>query len=424
MSGASGGQSGRMPAGFHALTHAGYRLYFIGMLLRGTAVWMQLIGLPWLAVELGASPFELGVVTAAQTLPFLAIAPVGGVIADRVNRGRVLMLAQVGVFLQSSVMVSLILSDTATIPILVVMGAISGTLIAFELPVRQTYLVDLVPPDDVTSAVSLHSTAFNTTRFVGPGLAGILIATIGVEAVFATAALFALGVALTIAIGERSKPHTRPPATSDLSIRNAFVEGAKYAARDPQIRTALLFVAAASIFAIQAFQTLAPLFVSEVLGLQGGAFGAFMAAWGGGAVVAAYVVTLLAHGDRRRWLFGGAAALSVLLAVLSQTTWPPLAFVLAALLGAGQITLVTNALVSVQFAVTDALRGRVLGFYTTLYQGTSPIGALFAGLLASVVGVQMAMLGGAIALGIAVLVALIAVRSRGPVEARSTLPPT
>ena len=87
MSGASGGQSGRMPAGFHALTHAGYRLYFIGMLLRGTAVWMQLIGLPWLAVELGATPFELGVVTAAQTLPFLAIAPVGGVIADRVNRG-------------------------------------------------------------------------------------------------------------------------------------------------------------------------------------------------------------------------------------------------------------------------------------------------------------------------------------------------
>ena len=412
MSEASGAKSGRLPAGFHALTHWGYRLYFIGMLLRGTAVWMQLIGLPWLAVELGASPFQLGVVTAAQTLPFLAIAPVGGVVADRVNRARVLMLSQIGVFVQSSVMVGLILSDSATIPILVVMGAISGTLIAFELPVRQTYLVDLVPPDDVTSAVSLHSTAFNTTRFIGPGLAGILIATIGVQAVFATAAVFALGVALTIAIGERSKPHARPPRTSELGIRRAFVEGARYASGNPTIRTALLFVAAASIFAIQAFQTLAPLFVSDVLGLQGGAFGAYMAAWGGGAVVAAYAITLLAHGDRRRWLFGGATALAVLLAILSRTTWPPLAFALAALLGAGQIALVTNALVSVQFAVTDELRGRVLGFYTTLYQGTSPIGALFAGLLASVVGVQNAMLGGAIALGVTVLLAAFLTRSR------------
>ena len=411
MSEASGAKPGRMPAGFHALTHPGYRLYFVGMLLRGTAVWMQLIGLPWLAVELGATPFELGVVTAAQTLPFLAIAPVGGVIADRVNRARVLTLAQIGVFLQSIAMVGLIVSDSATIPILVVMGAISGTLIAFELPVRQTYLVDLVPPADVTSAVSLHSTAFNTTRFVGPGIAGILIATIGVQAVFATAAVFALGVAVTILLGERSKPHQRPPATSHESIRKEFIEGARYAAGHAQIRTALLFVAAASIFAIQAFQTLAPLFVSEVLGLQGGAYGAYMAAWGAGAVVAAYVVTLLAHGDRRRWLFGGATALAILLAILSRTTWPPLAFALAALLGAGQIALVTNALVSVQYAVTDALRGRVLGFYTTLYQGTSPIGALFAGVLASVVGVQNAMLGGAAALGLAILVALIAGRT-------------
>ncbi len=177
-----------MPAGFRALDHYGYRLYFIGMLLRGTAVWMQLIGLPWYAVELGATPFELGLVTAIQTLPFLLIAPIGGVFADRVDRALVLQLAQIGVFIQSTVMVGLIVSGAGTIPIIVFMGGISGTLIAIELPVRQTYLVDLVPPEDVTSAVSLHSTAFNTTRFVGPGIAGILIATVGVQAVFATAA--------------------------------------------------------------------------------------------------------------------------------------------------------------------------------------------------------------------------------------------
>jgi MFS family permease len=402
----------RLPAGFRALVHPGYRLYFVGMLLRGTAVWMQLIGLPWYAVELGAGPLEVGIVSASQSLPFLFIAPLGGVIADRVERARVLIAAQAGVFLQSMVVVGLILTHSGSIPILALAGLVSGTLIAFELPVRQAYLTDLVPPEDVTSAVSLHSTAFNTTRFIGPGFAGILIAVLGVASVFATAGIFALTVAASVVIGERSKPHARVVIPTDLSIRESFVEGARFAAGEPRIRTALLFVAAGSIFGIQAFQTLAPLFVVDTLGLDGGAYGAYMAVWGAGAVVTAYVITLVASGDRRTWLFSGATALAILLAVLSRTESAPMAFILAGLLGAGQISLVTNALVTVQSAVPDALRGRVLGFYTTLYQGSAPIGAILAGTLASVVGVRMAMLAGAAALGAAVVIGLIAAGRR------------
>jgi MFS family permease len=408
--------AGRLPPGFRALRYPGFRLYFVGMLLRGTAVWMQLIGLPWYAVELHASPLELGVVTAVQSLPFLIVAPIGGVIADLVERGRVLLLAQLGVFVQSAILVVLVVTGSGTIPAIAVLGAISGVLIAVELPVRQAYLGDLVPPDDVTSAVSLHSTAFNTSRFIGPGVAGILIASVGLESVFATAAVFSLGVALTVVVGERSKPYRRAISLGDLTIREAFVEGARFAAAEPRIRTALLFVAAASIFAIQAFQTLAPLFVGT-LGLDGGGYGAYMALWGGGAVVAAYLVTLLAHGDRRRWLFGGASALALLLGVLAVTTSVPLAFVLAALLGAGQIALVTNALVEVQDAVPDELRGRVLGFYTTLYQGTAPIGSILAGGLASLFDVRLAMLAGAAALGVAIAVGLVAVRAGRPAPA-------
>ena len=407
-----GARDARMPAGFRALTHPGFRLYFVGMLLRGTAVWMQLIGLPWYAVELGAGPFEVGIVTACQSLPFLFVAPLGGVIADRVDRARVLIAAQAGVVIQSTAMFGLVQSHTGTLPIIGLLGLVSGTLIAFELPVRQAYLIDLVPPEDVTSAVSLHSTAFNTTRFIGPGLAGILIASVGVGGVFATAGVFALGVGLTVALGERSKPHQRVIEHSDLSVREAFVEGARYAAGEPRIRTALLFVAAASIFGIQAFQTLAPLFIVETLKLDGGAYGAYMAVWGGGAVVTAYVVTLIASGDRRRWLFGGSAALALLLAALSFTTSAPVAFVLAGLIGAGQISLVTNALVTVQSSVPDALRGRVLGFYTTLYQGTAPIGAILTGAVAGALGVRFAMLFGAMALGISVVVGFTATRSR------------
>jgi len=409
---------GRLPAGFRAFRYRGFRLYFVGLLLRGTAVWMQLIGLPWYAVELHASPFELGAITAVQSLPFLVIAPLGGVIADLVDRGRVLLLAQLGVFVQLAILVVLVVSDSGTVLGLAALGGVSGILVAIELPVRQAYLSDLVPRDDVTSAVSLHSTAFNTTRFIGPGVAGILIATVGLAAVFATAAVFVIGVAVTIALTERSTPHRRSFERGDLSVRTAFLEGARFAAREPRVRTALLFVAAASIFAIQAFQTLAPLFVGT-LGLDGGGYGAYMALWGGGALAAAYLVTLLARGDRRRWLFGGSAALALILAALSVTTSVPLAFLLAGLLGAGQISLVTNALVEVQSAVPDELRGRVLGFYTTLYQGTGPIGAILAGGLASLFDVRVAMLAGAIALAAAILVGLVAIRASRPLGAGS-----
>jgi predicted MFS family arabinose efflux permease len=180
----------------------------------------------------------------------------------------------------------------------------------------------------------------------------------------------------------------------------------------------MAILAASGILGIQAFQTLAPLYVADVLALGGGAFGAFMSAWGAGALVAAFAVTVLARGDRIRWLIGGLVALSILLAAIAVIAWAPAAYVFAALLGFSQIAVVQNSLVTVQVASTDEVRGRVMGLFTTVLQGSNPFGALLAGILAAAFGVQGAMLVGATGLAlVAFAAAQAAPRARGPASA-------
>ncbi len=394
------------------------------MLFRGTAVWMQLITLPWAAVALGASPGTLGLIVGLQFLPTLVVSPVGGVIADRLDRGTVLISTQIGSFLQAGILSLLVASDSASLATLAIFALTFGILTAIELPVRQAYVAELVPREVMTSAVSLHATAWNTTRFIGPGLAGACIATLGVAVSFAASSLIAIGVTASMVYLERHRFHRAERIAPKGSVLESMIEGARFAVAEPRIRWALVFVVAGGILGIQSFQTLAPLYVSDSLGLGGGAFGAFMALWGGGAVVAAYVVTLLAHGDRRPWLIGGAGGLAVLLGSLSVIGSVGLAFGVVILLGFFQIALVQNALVTVQVAAPDAMRGRVMGLYTTLFQGTSPFGAFAAGWLAELFGVRGAMAIGAVALGVVVVLGAIALGriARGGSDRRERRP--
>lgn len=408
--------------GFGALSHAGFRVYFGGMLLRGTAVWMQMVSLPWLAVELGASPAELGLIAGLQFLPTLAISPFGGVLADRIDRGRVLTLTQLASVAQAIALALVAGTGAATIGLLAAFALSFGVMTAIELPVRQAYLTELVPRTDLTSAVSLHATAWNTTRFIGPGLSGLIIATLGVEACFLASAAAALSVTISIIWLERHRYHRVERSPTTGGIIESLVEGARFAAREPQIRWALLLVTAGGVLGIQVFQTLAPLYVSDALGLGGGGYGAFIALWGGGAVIASYVVTAMARGDRRPWLVGGMLGMAALLGLLAVVESPPVAFGSVIALGFCQIALAQNAMVTVQTATTDALRGRVMGLYTTLFQGTSPFGAFLAGFLGEVIGIRGSMASGALALGLVAVVGAFALRRarRGPDDPTDT----
>jgi MFS family permease len=395
----------RRPEGLVALGHRGYRLYFVSMLARGTAVWMLFIAIPWLAVERGATPLQLGIVSGCLFLPALFLSPFGGVLADRVDRLKVLLAAQVAAAAHSIILFGLVVTGNASLEVLAVFSLVFGALTAAELPVRQSFLTDLVPPEEVSSAVSLHATAWNTTRFVGPAIAGVVIATIGVAGCFAVSTVATALVALAVIRQRQFTRHQRSVPSSERSVLGALGDGIRYAARSPRIRWALLVLSAGGILGIQAFQTLAPLYVSQTLGLGGGAYGGFMAVWGAGALVGTMVVTLLGRGDRRAWVLAGAASLSGLLGVLSVTRSPAGAFAVAALLGLAQISMIQSAMITVQQATTDEFRGRVMGLYATLFQGTNPMGAVLAGGLATTVGVTGAMLAGAAGLAAVVVIA-------------------
>lgn len=386
--------------GLVALRHRGYRVYYVGMLARGIGAWMQLVAIPWLAVELRASPLELGIVTACLFASTIVIAPFGGVLADRVNRDAILVVNQLASLAHAAVLFALVATGALNIAILAVFALVFGLLVAVELPVRQAFLTELVPPEEVTSAVSLHATAWNVTRFVGPAIAGVLIGTMGVASCFVVAGIASVAAAVSQVALTRFQHHRRPRSAPTGGIFSALGAGVQFVVREQGVRWAMAILAAAGILGIQSFQTLAPLYVADVLDLGGGAFGAFITAWGGGALIAAFAVTVLARGDRARWLIGGLAAMAVLLAALSVSAWAPASYAFAALLGFAQIAVIQNSLVTVQFASTDEFRGRVMGLYTTVLQGSIPFGALLAGALAGIFGVPGAMLIGAAGLAL------------------------
>ncbi len=396
--------------GFRALRAPGFRIYFAGMLVRGLAMWMPLVAIPWLAVELGASAAEIGLVTGAFYLPTLFVGPLGGVMADRVDRRNVLVGAQLFAALLAGVVALLVSLDLQTLPIV---GAASfglGLVIAVEVPVRQAYMTELVPVRDVSSAASLHATAWNTTRLVGPVVAGVMIATVGPASPFVFAGLASLVVSLSFfwmdLYRERGRQrHDRShPILADLRAGTSFAVG------EPAVRWCLLLILAAGTLGTATFSTLAPIYARDELGVGAEGYGAFLGAAGAGALGAALLVTTFAHGDRRPWLIAGVLGIAGLVGGIALAQAPGVVFGLAFLLGAAQITLAQNALVSVHGATPDALRGRVMGLWVTIFQGSGLLGSLLSGWLADVLGVRSAMLVAALLLSGFGLVALVAIR--------------
>lgn len=365
---------------------------------------------PWLAVELGANAAQVGIVTGFFFLPTFFVGPMSGVFADRVERRNVLIASQLFSSVLSSVIFLLVVTDSQSLPILAAASFGFGLLIAIEVPVRQAFMTEMVPVGDISSAASLHATAWNSTRLLGPVLAGIMIATIGSASPFAFAAIAAFVVALSYVWMDRYREPGRQRVDRSHSVMSDLRAGASFVRHAPVVRLSLLLVWAAAMFGMATFSTLAPIYVQDELGLGADGYGAFLGASGAGALTAALLVTAFAHGDRRPWLAAGVVAMSLLVAGISLAQSKEIVFILAFLLGASQITLAQNALVSVHSATPDALRGRVMGIWVMTFQGSSLFGAILSGMLADIFDVRTAMLIGAIALGFVGSVVIAAIR--------------
>lgn len=371
---------------FRALRHRNFNLFFQGQLLSLVGTWMQKVALVWLVYRLTDSPVQLGLMTFCSQFPTFALAPLGGVLADRWDRRRLLIGLQILMLAQAAALTALTFSGDVQVWHLYFLSLVLAVASAFEIPARQAFLKDMVGREDLTNAIALNSSMFNSARIAGPAAAGLLVAWAGEGWCFAVNTLSYLAVILCLVLmtpGEnRGKPAEGP-----------LLEGFRYAWRTPGVRRLLGLLAVASLLG-SPYHSLLPVFAGdpEELGLM-------MSAAGAGALLGAITLARRRRIGGLRTLVARACAglgVSLMLFAAFPTAW------LLIPVGASMVLMMASTNTVLQSTVPDAVRGRVLSLYLMVIMGLSPLGALVAGALAARAGAPMAVaLGGAACLGAA-----------------------
>jgi MFS family permease len=339
--------------------------------------WFQQITVGWLVWEMTHSAFLLGSINGFRALPLLLLAPVGGVAADRVNRKWLLQSTAVLAFFSSAAMAVIIFAEVLEVWHLFLFTLITGVVWAFNNPVRQSIVPNLVPKFDLMNALALQSAGFNITRILGPALAGVILAHLGGAENFGLQTLAYVGVFMMVV------PMVVPAATraASASIRENLGEGMKYVWSHRTLRTQLTLAFVPTILAFP-YMALMPIFATDVYGKAESAFGIMGSAVGVGAVLGTLTLATLSNVERRGMVMMGAILLlGVSLVAFSQARSFELALFLLAVTGAAQMVYLTTNQTILQLIVPDELRGRVMGIYM-LSQGMMPLGGLLGGALA------------------------------------------
>ena len=383
-----------------ALRHRNYRLFFAGQVISTVGTWMSSIAQSWLVLQLTHNAFLLGLVLAAQFTPMLLAAPLGGVVADRFRKRRVLLATQSLFILPALVLFLLTYAQVAQFWMVLLAAVGYGCINAFDVPARQSFVIEMVGRDDLMNAIALNSSVWNAAAIAGPSLAGLLIAAVGLPLCFLLngASYLAAVCALLLMRNLPRLVGDRAPQPALKSIR----EGAAYAARDPLVGMMLIAVAAVSVFAMNRL-TLLPLFADSVLGVGPAGFGFLTAFLGAGAVAGALSIATLGRRATGRLQFWVGIAWSAALLAFSISRVFGLSAVLLLISGFMQMWFLATANTRIQKAAPDRLRGRVMSLYAQALMGLSPLGSLQSGTLAAVFGPPVAMAVGAIAAGMILL---------------------
>jgi MFS family permease len=382
-----------VPGTFRALRHRDFRLLWAGQLVSLSGTWMQSVAQGWLVLRLSDSAFLLGLVGFCSYAPVLALSLLGGVAADRLPRRRALLVTQAAAMLQATALAVLALTGTIQVWHVAVLAALLGTVTAFDIPIRQALLQDLVGREDLANAIALNSTAFNTARLLGPAAAGFLIAAWGEAACFVLNALSFFAVLLGLA-AMKAPPQAPGPAGPWLADLRA---GLGYAAASAPVRTVLLLVAVSSAFGMS-YSILMPAFARDVLGVGSTGLGLLMGASGVGSLAGALALASRRRVSRPRRVVAAAMTLfGLTLVAFSFSRSYGLSLALLAGVGASMIVQMATSNTFLQLTSPAEVRGRVVSLYTFCFVGMAPFGALLSGFLARALGVPAAVgLGGAV----------------------------
>ncbi len=387
-----------------AFRHRNYQLYFSGQLISLVGTWMQNIAQDWLILELTNSAFLLGLISAIQFLPMLLLSLVAGEVADRVPKRSLLLLAQGSMMVCALILGLLTLTGAVRYWHVLILAALLGTANAFDNPTRQSFIVEMVGRDDLMNAITLNSSMFNIARVLGPALSGLAIGQLGMAPCFLVNAASFLAVIIGLALMRLEVRPIRRPA-NNMMWQN-ILEGLNYIRRTPIILNSVLLMAMVSIFAMN-FTVLVPVLARVNLHQQAQGYGFLASALGIGALLGALLLaSISSRSPNRKLLFSGAAGLCLFQLLLALTRQFSLSFLLLFCTGASMIVFAALSNTTVQLNVEDHLRGRVMGVYSIVFLGVTPIGSLFSGSLAHVLGAPAAIAIGA-AIGLLCLIVMI-----------------
>jgi len=385
------------PAALRAFRHRNYRLFFAGQIISLSGTWMQTVAQSWLVYRLTESAVLLGAVGFASQLPVFLLAPLGGVVADRFSRHRLLIATQSASMVLALLLATLTLTGYVQVWHVFVLASLFGTINAFFIPAQSAFVVDMVGKQDLMNAIALNSSMVNGARIVGPALAGMLVAAVGEGWCFLLNGLSYVAV-LGALMRMRLSAHVRVPLVGS-PLRNV-VEGFRYVARTPPVRALLLLLGLVSLFGMP-YVVLMPIFAADILHGGASGLGILMGASGIGALAAA--LTLAARNrliGLGRWvaMAAGGFGVSLILFSLSRSFW--LSAMLLVPVGFSMMTQMASSNTLVQSMVPDELRGRVMSVYSMMFMGMAPFGALMSGSIAHHLGAP-----GTVALGGAVCIA-------------------
>jgi len=379
---------------FPALAHREFRRYFTGQSIALIGGFAHGVGIAWLGYRLTGSVALLGALGLAQLAPAIVISPIAGLFADRYSRRRLLMAILAFVAVLGIILSALTASGQINASLLLVIASLRGLAFACEIPIRHSFISELVEDRNVLpNAVALHSSALNTARFIGPAIGGLLIGWFG-EA----ACLMLHPIALTAILFQLWRirtPDAHLSGSTKSSFLTQYLEGWKHAFSDRTIAQMLLGVFMLG-FGVGPYNSLMPAAVAELYGAHPELVGMFISCAGVGAMSAAITLAARRSNTRLRWIaIAGNVSAATGLMVFCLSRWIPMAAIGMMLVGLGTIAQAVSTNMTIQGRITDSMRGRVMAIYTAMSIGAMPIGSLVFGQLGQWIGAANALLIGA-----------------------------
>lgn len=393
---------------FSALQIPNYRRYFIGQSISVIGTWMQSVAQGWLVFTLTHSATALGLVVALQTLPVLLLGPYGGLVADRVDKRRLMVVLQSMMGVQALVLGVLTLTGVVTYWEICLLAMVLGLNNSFENPSRQSFVLEMVGAGEVRNAVSLNSTMVNAARAVGPAVAGVLIATVGTGVCFLINAASFVAVVTSLVTMDRSRLRPSPPVARG---RGQLREGFRYIAGHPRLGIPLLMMAIVGLLAYE-FQVVLPVLAGRTFAGGAETFGFMTACMGAGAVVGG-LVTATRGRTGLRPLTVAAVVFGVAILLASVAPITVLEYVAMTAVGWGSVSFLATGNSTLQVEADPSMRGRVMALWAVAFMGTTPVGGPLIGWIVAISSARVGLAVGGVSCLLAAGIGALAIRRLG-----------